>query len=153
MALRVIQGVEELKALVGLPIGTSEWLEISQERVDAFAAATGDRQWIHCDPARATIEGPYGTTVAHGFLTLALCIALADTSFRVEGVTMIINYGLNRVRFPSPVRVGTRVRMHSELLELREAAEGYQGVFKHTIEAEGESRPACVMEAVLRLFF
>lgn len=153
MALRVIQGVEELKALVGLPLGTSEWLEISQERVDAFAAATGDRQWIHCDPARATIEGPYGTTVAHGFLTLALCIALADTSFRVEGVTMIINYGLNRVRFPSPVRVGTRVRMHSELLELREAAEGYQGVFKHTIEAEGESRPACVMEAVLRLFF
>ncbi len=153
MALRVIQGVEELKALVGLPLGSSEWLEISQERVDAFAAATGDRQWIHCDPARAAVEGPYGTTVAHGFLTLALCIALADTSFRVEGVTMIINYGLNRVRFPSPVRVGTRVRMHSELLELREAAEGYQGVFKHTIEAEGESRPACVMEAVLRLFF
>lgn len=153
MALRVIQGVEALKALVGLPLGTGEWLEISQERVDAFAAATGDRQWIHCDPARAAVEGPYGTTVAHGFLTLALCIALADTSFRVEGVTMIINYGLNRVRFPSPVRVGTRVRTHSELLELREAAEGYQGVFKHTIEAEGESRPACVMEAVLRLFF
>lgn len=153
MALRVIQGVEELKALVGLPLGTSEWLEITQDRVDAFAAATGDRQWIHCDPARAAVEGPYGTTVAHGFLTLSLCIALADTSFRVEGVTMIINYGLNRVRFPSPVRVGTRVRMHSELLELREAAEGYHGVFKHTIEAEVESRPACVMEAVLRLFF
>lgn len=153
MALRVIQGIEELTSLVGRPLGTSDWLEITQECVNAFAAATGDHQWIHCDPARAAVEGPYGTTVAHGFLTLSLCIALTETSFRVEGVTMIINYGLNRVRFPAPVRVGSRVRMHSELLELREAAEGYQGVFKHTIEAEGESRPACVMEAVLRLFF
>lgn len=153
MAARIIHGADELRTLVGQKLGTSEWCEVTQDRVDAFAAATGDDQWIHCDPARAAAEGPYGTTVAHGFLTLSLCIALSQTSFQVEGVKMIINYGLNRVRFPSPVKVGSRVRMHSELLEIRDAAQGLQAVFKHTIEAEGAGRPACVLESVLRLFF
>jgi acyl dehydratase len=153
MSARIIQGAEELKSLVGQKLGTSDWWDITQDRVDMFAKATGDDQWIHCDPVRAAAEGPYGTTVAHGFLTLSLCIAMTQSAFRVEGVKMIINYGLNRVRFPSPVKVGSRIRLNSELLELRSAAEGMQGVFKHTFEVEGESRPACVMESVLRLFF
>ncbi|MGC3968327.1 MAG: MaoC family dehydratase [Pirellulales bacterium] len=153
MPVRIISGAGELKTLVGQKLGASDWYEVTQDRIDAFARATGDDQWIHCDPTRAATEGPYGTTVAHGFLTLSLCIKLAESAFRVVGVTMIINYGLNRVRFPSPVKCGSRVRMHSELLEIHDAAQGLQAVFKHTIEAEGEPRPACVMESVLRLFF
>lgn len=153
MAARVIQGLEELQALVGERLGTSDWLEISQDRVNAFAEATGDRQWIHTDPVRAAAESPYGGAIAHGFLSLSLCIALAESSFRVEGVRMIINYGLNRVRFPQPVRVGARIRMLSDLLEVKPAAQGVQAVFKHTIEVEGSPKPACVIESVLRLFF
>ncbi|MBL9089881.1 MAG: MaoC family dehydratase [Planctomycetaceae bacterium] len=151
--MRTIQGLPELRTLVGTKLGTSDWLTISQERIDAFAAATGDDQWIHTDPVRAATESPYKTTVAHGFLTLSLCIQLSQTSFHVADCRMIVNYGLNRVRFPSPVKSGARVRMHSELLDIRDAAEGVQATFKHTIEAEGEPRPACVAESVLRLFF
>jgi len=153
VAVRVIQGLEELQSLVGQRLGASDWLEISQDRVNAFAEATGDRQWIHTDPARAAAESPYGGAIAHGFLSLSLCIALAESSFRVEGVRMIINYGLNRVRFPQPVKVGSRIRMLTDLLEVNPAAQGVQAVFKHTIEVEGATRPASVIESVLRLFF
>ncbi len=153
MAARIIQGLEELQSLVGQRLGVGDWLEISQDRVNAFAEATGDRQWIHTDPVRAAAESPYGGAIAHGFLSLSLCIALAESSFRVEGVRMIVNYGLNRVRFPQPVKVGSRVRMLTDLLEVNPAAQGVQAVFKHTIEVEGAARPACVIESVLRLFF
>lgn len=153
MPVNVISGLEELKSYVGKRLGSSDWFDVTQERVDAFAAATGDHQWIHCDPVRAAKESPYSTTIAHGFFTLSLCIQLTETSFRVDGVTMIVNYGLNRVRFPMPVKVGSRLRMNSDLLELKEAAQGFQGVFKHSFEIEGIPRPACVAESVLRLFF
>lgn len=153
MAVNKITGLEELKGFVGKRLGSSDWFDITQERVNAFAEATGDRQWIHCDPARAATESPYGTTIAHGFFTLSLCIQLADTSFHIGGVTMIVNYGLNRVRFPMPVKVGSRLRMNSDLLELKPAAQGVQAIFKHSFEVEGVPRPACVMESVLRLFF
>jgi acyl dehydratase len=153
MAARVIAGLAELQSLVGQRLGTSDWFEVTQERVNAFAEATGDRQWIHCDPVRAAAESPYGGTIAHGFYTLSLCISLSESSFRVDGLKMIVNYGVNRVRFPSAVRVGSRVRMQSDLLEIKPAAEGVQGIFKHVIEVEGAGRPACVVESVLRLFF
>jgi acyl dehydratase len=153
MAVRVIAGLAELQSLVGQTLGTSDWLDVTQERVNEFAEATGDRQWIHCDPRRAAAESQYGGTIAHGFFTLSLCIKLAESSFVVEGVRMIVNYGVNRVRFPSAVKVGSRVRMQSDLLEVKTAAEGVQAVFKHVISVEGATRPACVVESVLRLFF
>lgn len=153
MPVNVISGLDELKGYVGKRLGSSDWYDVTQERVDAFAEATGDRQWIHCDPVRAAKDSPYGTTIAHGFFTLSLCIQLTETSFRVEGLTMIVNYGLNRVRFPMPVKVGSRLRMNSDLLELKGAAQGFQAVFKHSFEVEGIPRPACVAESVLRLFF
>ena len=153
MAIRVIQGIEELRTLVGQRLGTSDWFEITQQRVQAFAEATDDQQWIHCDPERARLESPYGTTVAHGFLTLALCNALSQQIFTITGIKMILNYGLNRVRFPNPVPVGSRLRMSSDLLELKETRVGTQIIFKQTFEVEGQSKPACVAEAVVRVFF
>lgn len=153
MPPRVIAGLEELQSLVGLRLGTSDWFDVTQARIDAFADVTGDRQWIHTDPERAARESPYGTTIAHGFLTLSLAGGLVQQVFRIDGVLTIINYGLNRVRFPTPVRVGSRVRMQADLLGLSEAARGMQAVVKATLEIEGESRPACVAEMVFRLFF
>lgn len=153
MPPRLIPGLEGLRALVGQRLGTSEWYDVTQQRVTAFAEATGDHQWIHIDPERAAKESPYGTTIAHGFFTLSLVIALSDQAFRVEGVKMIVNYGLNRVRFPSSVKVGARIRLHIDLQEIVEAAQGVQAVIKETFEIEGESKPACIAEHVLRLFF
>lgn len=153
MEPRVIQGLDELRTLVGQRLGTSDWLEITQARVNAFADGTDDHQWIHCEPERARRESPYGGTVAHGFLTLSLCNALSQQMFRIEQVRMVLNYGLNRVRFPGPVKVGSRIRMSSDLLELKETRSGIQMVCKQTFEVEGEARPACVAETVVRLFF
>lgn len=153
MEPRVIQGLDELRTLVGQRLGTSDWLEITQARVDAFADGTDDHQWIHCDPERAKRESPYGGTVAHGFLTLSLCNVLSQQVFRIEQVRMVLNYGLNRVRFPGPVRVGSRIRMSSDLLEVKETRSGVQMVCKQTFEVEGEAKPACIAETVVRLFF
>jgi acyl dehydratase len=154
MSDQVIQGLEGLKALVGQRLGTSDWFEITQERVNAFAEGTNDHQWIHCDPERAKRESPYGTTVAHGFLTLSLCPSLTQNILRIEGVKMVLNYGLNRVRFPNPVKVGSRVRMVSDLMEVKEGGAGaVQVTCKQTFEVEGETKPACVAETVVRLFF
>lgn len=153
MSVRTINGLEELRSLVGKPLGTSEWYDVTQARVNAFAEATGDRQWIHVDPERAAIESPYKTTIAHGFFTISLTIALCEQAFRVEGVKMVVNYGLNRVRFPSAVPVGSRVRLVAELVSLTDASQGVQVVLKETFEVEGAARPACVAEQVLRLFF
>ena len=149
----VIHGLDELRSLIGKRLGTSDWYDVTQERVNAFADATGDQQWIHVDPARAAMESPYGTTIAHGFFTLSLVISLANQAFQIEGVKMIVNYGLNRVRFPAPLKVGARIRLHVDLVEIAEASQGVQAVIKETFEVEGESRPACVSEQVLRLFF
>jgi acyl dehydratase len=153
MPARVIHGLEEFRSLVGQPLGTSDWYDVTQERVNAFAAATGDHQWIHTDPERAARESPYKTTIAHGFFSLALTIMLAEQAFRLEGVKMVVNYGLNRVRFPSSVPVGSRLRMNVQLVSITDAAQGVQVVLKETFEVEGQPRPACVAEQVLRLFF
>ena len=153
MAVRIIHGIEELRSLVGQELGASDWVEITQQQIDAFAAATGDFQWVHCDPERARTESPYGTTIAHGFLTLSLCPALAMQIFSIEGLRMGVNYGLNRVRFPSAVKVGSRVRMISQLIDFKEASGGAQVTYKQTFEVEGESKPACVAETIARVFF
>jgi acyl dehydratase len=153
MAKRVIQGLEGLRSLLGQHLGVSSWVTITQERIDAFAAGTGDFQWIHCDPERCRTQSPYGTTVAHGFLTLSLCNCLVQEIFDVEGVSMILNYGVNRVRFPTPVRAESRVRMSCDLIGLKETRGSVQATFKQTFEVEGEPKPACVAETIVRIFF
>ena len=141
----------ELQALVGHDLGVSDWLQITQQRIDQFAEATGDHQWIHVDPARAA-SGPYGTTVAHGFLTLSMIPVLSDTAFAVDDVRMGINYGLNRVRFPGPVRVNSRIRALFKLLAYEAIDGGAQLVTEASIEVEGSSKPVCVAESVSRRY-
>lgn len=153
MPKRVIQGLEELRTLVGQRLGASDWFDVTQERVQAFADGTNDHQWIHCDVERARRESPYGTTVAHGFLTLALSPALADSVYEIVGLKMALNYGLNRVRFPAPVKVGCRVRMLTDLLALKDIPGGVQATFKQTFEVEGDAKPVCVAESLARFFF
>jgi len=148
--MRLFTSPDELAAQIGLPLGSSDWLPIEQERVDAFAEATGDHQWIHVDPARAA-SGPFGAPVAHGYLTLSLLPVLVKQIFTVQA-RMAVNYGLNRVRFPAPVRVGSRVRATSVVREAQEVAGGIQVVTGTTIEIEGGGKPACVVEAVARYF-
>jgi acyl dehydratase len=143
--------LDELKAAVGTEVGVGEWLEISQERVNQFADATDDHQWIHIDPERAA-SGPFGTTIAHGFLTLSLIPGLVDGMTRVEGVTMGVNYGVNKVRFPAPVPVGSRVRARVEVLTVDDVPGGSQVVSKVTIEREGGDKPVCVAETVARFY-
>ncbi len=148
---RVHPHLSDLQALVGQELGTSDWLQIDQARIDQFAQATGDLQWIHTDPARAA-AGPFGATVAHGFLTLSLLPLLFDSGFALGDVRMGINYGLNRVRFPAPVRVGSRVRGHFRLLAYEPLEGGAQLVVEATVEIEGSSKPACVAETVSRRY-
>jgi acyl dehydratase len=140
-----------LQALVGQDIGTSDWLEIDQARIDLFAQATGDHQWIHTDPERAA-GGPFGATVAHGFLTLSLLPQLYASGFAVDDVRMGVNYGLNRVRFMAPVRVGSRIRGRFKLLAYEPLEGGAQLTTEATIELEGSAKPACVAESVSRRF-
>lgn len=130
-------------------LGVSEWITIDQERIDRFADATGDHQWIHVDPVRAA-SGPFGTTIAHGYLTLALINLFLPQIVRVEGVTMGVNYGVNKVRFPSPVPVGSRVRGRAVLETVQEVPGGVQAVIVVTVEIEGSTKPACVAESVSR---
>jgi acyl dehydratase len=153
MAQRVIRGIDELKQLVGQTIGASDWVEVTQEQVQQFADATGDHQWIHCDPERARLESPYGATVAHGFFTLSLGPALAQQIFTIDGAKMGVNYGLNRVRFPSAVKVGSRVRMVSQLIDLKESDGNATLTYKQTFEVEGEDKPSCVAEMMARVYF
>jgi len=153
---RVIASVADLRGFVGRELGVSDWLVIEQGRVDAFADATGDRQYIHVDPQRAR-ETFFGGTVAHGFLTLSLIPALSQRLGGIEvrlGGRLGVNYGLNRVRFPAPVRVGKRVRLRTTLLALEEIGDqAVQLTHAQTIEIEGEARPACVAETVSRVYF
>jgi acyl dehydratase len=141
----------EMQDLVGQDLGSSDWLRIEQGRIDQFAQATGDLQWIHTDPARAA-AGPFGATVAHGFLTLSLVPVLSETAFAVDDVRMGVNYGLNRVRFAAPVRVGSRVRGHFSLLSYEALEGGAQMTVQATIELEGSAKPACVAETVSRRY-
>ncbi|GAA2810979.1 MaoC family dehydratase [Kribbella solani] len=139
--------VEALRGAIGESLGSGSWIEIDQERVDAFAAVTDDRQWIHVDTVRAA-AGPYQGTVAHGYLTLSLLPALGRSIFTVDGLRMSINYGLDRVRFPHPVRVGARIRAHATLAGVTDTGAGTQAVVSFTVEIDGESKPACIAETV-----
>lgn len=152
MAPRVLSGVDELKAAVGQHLGYSDYLEISQERVDQFADATGDHQWIHVDVERAK-SGPFGGPIAHGYLTLSLGPMLYPTVVRVEGFSMGVNYGANKVRFPSPVPVGSRLRLGVKLLDVEDVAGGVQMTMEFTFECEGAAKPSCVAEIIFRSFF
>ena len=153
MPTRVIEGINELRALVGQEVGVGDWFEVTQERIAAFADATLDRQWIHVDAERARAESPYGTTVAHGFLTLALVSHLHGKAVQVRGgFTRGINYGLNRVRFPAPVRAGARVRPRSTLQGIEDVPGGVQLTWQVSVEVEGEPKPALVAEWLVRLY-
>ncbi|KAF4405644.1 MULTISPECIES: MaoC family dehydratase [Streptomyces] len=148
---RVFTSLDELRAAVGEQLGTSDWLEVDQKRIDLFAEATGDHQWIHVDPEKAA-AGPFGTTIAHGYLTLSLLPVFVPQLMRVEGVRMGINYGSNKVRFPSPVPVGSRLRATATVSEVKEVQGGVQLTAVVTVEREGGDKPACVAESVTRFY-
>ncbi|MFG2948366.1 MaoC family dehydratase [Streptomyces adustus] len=150
MALTV-HGLDGLKKLVGGDLGTSDWIEVTQDRIDTFADATGDHQWIHVDPARAA-EGPFGAPIAHGYLTLSLFIPLFTELLDVQGVTTKVNYGLDRVRFPSPVKAGSRIRLTAGLAEVEDVPGGVQIAVDGTIEIEGGSKPAAVLRSLSRFY-
>jgi acyl dehydratase len=146
-----VNGLGELKKLAGSDLGTSEWIEVTQERIDTFADATGDHQWIHVDPERAK-EGPFGAPIAHGYLTLSLFIPLFTELLDVQGVTTKVNYGLNKVRFPSPVKVGSRIRLAGRLAEVVDVQGGVQITVDGTIEIEGAPKPAAVLQSLSRFY-
>jgi acyl dehydratase len=141
--------LDELRGAAGVHLGWTDWIDITQERVDRFADATGDHQWIHVDVERAK-AGPFGAPIAHGFLTMSLCARFLFELAEVHGITMGINYGLNKARFITPVTVGSRVRASGELVEATEVAGGVQSVVRITIEIEGASKPAAVIDMVSR---
>ena len=147
----IVNGLDELRDRVGEHLGYSDWLDVSQQRINTFADATDDHQWIHVDVERAK-NGPFGVTIAHGFLTLSLLPSLSQGTTRIEGIRMAINYGLNRVRFPAPVRVGARIRAKAKNLSIVEVEGGVQVVNEVTVEIEGEAKPACVAEQVARYY-
>jgi acyl dehydratase len=150
MAKIVIPGIARLKDWVGKEVAVSDWLAVSQERIDAFAATSGDDQWIHVDRARAGKESPYRTTVAHGFLTLSLLSVLMREAVEISGVRMGINYGLNRVRFTGPVPAGSRVRARFRLAAAEEIDGGVQATWDVLVEREGEAKPVLVAEWITR---
>lgn len=148
----VVGSPQDIHALVGRELGTSSWLDVSQERIDGFAELTGDHQWIHTDPGRAA-SGPFGTTVAHGYLTLSLLVPMLEEIMVVENRTLSINYGLDRVRFPAAVPAGSRVRMTATLAEVTDVESGVQLGIDCVFDVEGQERPACVARAVVRHLF
>lgn len=147
--MREFENLDAFAAAVGEHLGYSEWHTITQDRVNKFADATDDHQWIHVDEAMAA-AGPFGGTIAHGFLTLSLLSAFGPKIYKVNGITMGINYGLNKVRFPQPVKVGSKLRAGAELIEITDIPGGKQAVSKWTVEIDGEAKPACVAEWVTR---
>jgi acyl dehydratase len=148
--MRVFADLAEFVAAKGEHLGYSEWHEITQDQVNMFADATGDHQWIHVDLERAA-AGPFGGPIAHGYLTLSLIPMLGSQIYQVNGLKMGINYGANKVRFPNPVRVGSRVRAGAEVVSITEMAQGTQAVVKYTVEIDGQPKPACVAETVVLL--
>ena len=147
----VFESPAELKAAVGKHLGYSDWLEISQDRIDRFAEATGDHQWIHVDPERAK-SGPFGTTIAHGYLTQSLVNHFLPQIVEVRGISMGINYGADRLRFPAPVPVNSRVRGGAELLEVEEIKGTVQTKVRVTVEIQGSERPACMIDTISRYY-
>jgi acyl dehydratase len=145
-----VQGLAELKRLAGQDLGHTDWLQVTQDRVNTFADATDDHQWIHVDPERAA-AGPFGGTIAHGYLTLSLLIPLMGQLLDVSGVRMSVNYGLEKVRFPAPVPVGAKIRLKGQVVSVDEVAgNGAQIVVDFSVEIEGSDKPACVARAVYR---
>lgn len=150
--MRNIASVEELKSLVGQEIAITDWTEISQERVNLFAEATGDYQWIHLDAERCRTESPYGTTIAHGFLTLSLLPILMQQAISMPESKLSVNYGLNKVRFPAPVPVGSRIRGRITPLKVEDIEGGIQTTWQVTIEREGSDKPVCIAESIARRY-
>ena len=148
----IFHSAEELRAAAGREAGPTDWITVEQSRVDEFADATDDHQWIHVDPARAA-SGPFGTTIAHGYLTLSLVNFFLPDLVRVEGAKMGVNYGTNKVRFQAAVKVGARIRGRAQVLEATDVPGGVQIVVRVTIEIEGGERPACVADTISRFFF
>jgi acyl dehydratase len=152
--MKVITSIDEAVASVGQELGVGDWKEIDQKRIDAFADVTEDHQWIHIDVERAKTESPYGTTIAHGFLTLSLIPALSKDNFRVENAKMGINYGLNKVRFLAAVPSGGRIRVRSELIDAAKVNDSIVNLtVRHTIELDGSDKPAAVAETIVRVIF
>jgi len=149
---RIIDGIEQLRAAVGQLLGTGEWQTLAREHILAFADATGDHQWIHVDPQRCARESPFGVPIAHGYYTLSRIGGGFGGVLEVRGFRMTINYGLERVRFPAPLREGARYRLRVELLSLTEVQDGVQARYRVTTEIEGEAKPAMVAEPLLRYY-
>ena len=149
--MRTISGLDELKKAEGEELGTSGWHEVTQKAIDAFADVTGDHQWIHVDPERAK-ETPFGGTIAHGYYTLSLAPKLTDEVMKMDGFAFAVNYGLNKVRFPAPVLVDSKVRMRAKLAELEEIPGGAQMIMELTFEREGGDKPVCVAQTVVRVY-
>jgi len=147
----IISGIDELKAKSGQHLGWSGWHEVTQEQVNLFADATGDHQWIHVDVEKAK-TGPFGGPIAHGYLTLSLAVPLLGEVLRVDGISMGVNYGLNKLRFPSPVPVGSKIRLGATVVDVQEIAGGAQATLGLTFEVEGKEKPACVAEAIYRYY-
>lgn len=147
--MREIHSLTDLKALIGQEVAVSDWIEISQERVNTFAAATGDHQWLHVDVERANRESPFKGPIAHGFLTLSLLPMLMTNAIHMSDVNMGVNYGLNKVRFPAPVLVGSKLRAHFKLLEVEDISGGAQMIWEVKIEREGSDKPVCVAESIM----
>ena len=147
----IIEGIDGLKAKVGEHLGYSDWVEITQDQVNRFADATGDHQWIHVDVERAK-AGPFGGPIAHGYLTLALGPGLLPTIIEVRGVSMGVNYGANKIRFPAPVPVGAKLRLGAKLLAVEDVTGGAQGTVEMTFEVEGAPKPSCVAEVIFRYY-
>ena len=152
MPTAVSTTLEDIRNSVGHEIACTDWLLLTQEQIDAFAEATGDRQWIHVDCERAQRESPYGTTVAHGFLTLSLLSRFLAEAIQVRGAGMVVNYGLNRVRFTAPVPAGSKIRARFTLVSLKEFAGGVEAVFSVSIEGQHTEKPVCVVEWVIRYY-
>lgn len=150
----IVKDPQSLKELVGREIGVTEWFRVTQERIEKFAEATEDRQWIHVDGARARNESPYGTTIAHGFLTLSLASHFMREAIRIQnGVRLRVNYGVNRVRFPAPVRAGSRIRARVGLLACEELPDAVGATYSITMEIEDSAKPCCVAEWIVRYYF
>ena len=150
--MRTVNGLDELKGLVGQEIGVSDWHLVTQEEINLFADATHDHQWIHVDPERCKRESPFGAPIAHGYYTLSLAPALLAQVLRVQGVRMGVNYGLNKMRLPSPVPVGSRVRLRATINGFEPIQGGASGTIGLTFEVEGQQKPACVAEAIYRYY-
>jgi acyl dehydratase len=152
--MKVIGSIDEAVRLIGQELGVSDWTGIDQKRINAFANVTGDHQWIHVDPDRASTESPYGATIAHGFLTLSLIPGLSKANYRVENAKMGINYGLNRVRFLAPVPACSRIRVRSELVDAAKVNDSTVDLtVRHTVELDGSDKPAAVAELIARMVF